>query len=106
MTRITYRTVNHGDITVDVADGVSLMAGAVGNLVPGIDAECGGVCSCATCRVEIPAEWASRVTPMGADEKSMLEFTIDPTERSRLSCQITIAPELDGIVVEVPVTQR
>lgn len=106
MTKITYRTAREGDMTVDVPDGHSVMEGAVRAGVPGIEAECGGVCSCATCRVEVVAEWRERVPPMGGDEEAMLEFTIDPTERSRLSCQIEVSPALDGLVVEVPESQR
>lgn len=106
MTKITYRTAQAGDFTVDVAEGLSVMEGAIRNGVPGIEAECGGVCSCATCRVDVASEWIERLTPAGDDEAAMLEFTIDPTPRSRLSCQIKVRSDLDGLVVEVPETQR
>lgn len=106
MATITYRTASNGDMTVEVPDGYSVMEGAIREGVPGIDAECGGVCSCATCRVEVALEWLDRVTPKNVDEEAMLEFTIDPTARSRLSCQIKVSPELEGLVVEVPKSQR
>ena len=106
MARITYRTASRGEITVEVPDGFSVMEGAVREGVPGIDAECGGVCSCATCRVDVAAEWLARIPAKSADEEAMLEFTLDPTERSRLSCQIRVSPTLEGLVVEVPESQR
>lgn len=106
MTTITYRTATAGDRTVDVPDGYSVMEGALRAGVPGIEAECGGVCSCATCRVDIAAEWMGRVPAMSEDEAAMVECAIDPCERSRLSCQIRVTPELEGLVVEVPETQR
>jgi 2Fe-2S ferredoxin len=106
MAKITYRTALNGDMTFEVPDGYSVMEGAVREGVPGIEAECGGVCSCATCRVEVVPEWLARLEPKSDDEDAMLEFTIEPTERSRLSCQIKVSPDLEGLVVEVPVSQR
>lgn len=106
MPKITYRTARNGDMTVEVQVGFSVMEGAIREGVPGIEAECGGCCSCATCRVEIASEWIARVPSRGDDEEAMLEFAIAPTERSRLSCQIKVTPDLDGLVVEVPESQR
>jgi 2Fe-2S ferredoxin len=93
-------------MTFEVPDGYSVMEGALRGGVPGIEAECGGVCACATCRVDVATEWLDRVLPKNTDEEAMLEFAINPTERSRLSCQIKVSPELEGLVVEVPESQR
>lgn len=106
MPKITFNTANGESHIVDVPNGYSVMEGAVREGIPGIEAECGGVCSCATCRVEVAAEWMDRLEPKSADEEAMLEFTIDPTERSRLSCQIRVSSEIDGLVVDVPASQR
>ena len=81
------------------------MLAAVNNNVPGIVAECGGACSCATCHVHVDPDWYDRLPPPQDMEKDMLEFAIDPDETSRLSCQISITEELDGLVVRTPESQ-
>jgi 2Fe-2S ferredoxin len=86
--------------------GKSLMQGAVGEGVAGIAADCGGCLTCATCHVIVAPEWAERLPPPSADESSMLEMTAAPREpTSRLSCQIVLAPTLDGLTVRLPATQ-
>ena len=91
---------------IDVPSGHSVMEGAKTNDVPGIDADCGGACACATCHVYIPGEWQARVGAASSDEREMLDCATDPRENSRLSCQIEVRDELDGLVVQLPPTQR
>lgn len=86
----------------EVANGVSVMRGAIDNGVPGIDADCGGECSCATCHVIIADEWMAVVGPPGEDEESMLDLNPEREANSRLSCQIEVADALDGLVVSLP----
>lgn len=90
---------------VDVAIDRSVMEGAVDNGVPGILADCGGACSCATCHVYIDEEWRQRVGGPNEIEEAMLQLAIEPRENSRLSCQIKIRAEFDGLVVHLPATQ-
>jgi 2Fe-2S ferredoxin len=82
------------------------MQGAVAQGMRGIDAECGGACSCATCHVKVDARWVSVVGPPNKLEAEMLEMAMGADERSRLSCQIVLTPELDGLVVDLPPSQR
>ena len=90
----------------EAPEGVSLMAAATGAGVPGIVAECGGQLRCATCHVVVDPAWAARLPPPTADERAMLELTAVPREPgSRLSCQIVLAPDLQGLVVQVPERQ-
>ena len=91
---------------IDIDDGVSAMEGAVMGGIDGIDAECGGQLSCATCHVHVDAGWLARLAPPTGDENDLLEFAVGRDERSRLSCQIIISPELDGLVLHVPETQQ
>jgi 2Fe-2S ferredoxin len=86
--------------------GLTVMEGARRDDIPGIDADCGGACSCGTCHVYVDEAWTECVGPPGANEKDMLEFAIDPKPNSRLSCQIQMRPELDGLIVRLPVAQR
>ena len=92
--------------SVDGIDGESLMEAAVSNLVPGIDADCGGACACATCHLHVEPDWLNKLPPVEPTEKSMLEFCEGADETSRLGCQIKISPALDGIVVRTPVAQH
>ena len=87
-------------------DGESLMEAAVGHRVPGIDADCGGCCACATCHVTILEPWQSKLAPMAKDERSMLEAVSDPDPSSRLACQIRFSAALDGIEVRTPESQH
>jgi 2Fe-2S ferredoxin len=88
--------------TVDAPVGASLMSAAVTNKVKGIPADCGGQCSCATCHVYVDPAWIDRVGAPGPLEDSMLDDAPDRQETSRLSCQIKVTPELEGLVVRVP----
>lgn len=87
-------------------EGQSLMRAALAAGVAGIAADCGGVLSCATCHVIVAPEWAARLPAPGSDELAMLEMTAAPREpTSRLSCQIVLVPELEGLVARLPATQ-
>ena len=88
--------------TVDGDNGDSVMKIALDNLVPGIDADCGGECSCATCHVLIESEWMSRVGTADDQENAMLDLNPDREPNSRLSCQIAVTDELNGLVVNLP----
>lgn len=105
MAKITF--IDHGGTarTVAAAAGSTVMEAAIHNDVPGIDAECGGACSCATCHVYVDPEWVDVVGPPAPMEEDMLDFASDVRSNSRLSCQIRVSPELDGLVVATPARQ-
>lgn len=105
MAQIIYIESNGTAHPVEVAEGWSLMKGAVHNSVPGIDAECGGACACATCHVYVDEAWLARVGAAGGDEQDLLESVGDPRANSRLACQIRVGAELEGLVVRMPATQ-
>jgi len=102
MAKITYIEHNGTSHTVDAVVGESVMRGAVDNNVPGIDADCGGECACATCHVYVEPDWISKTGSRTEMEESMLSFANATAENSRLSCQIVVTPELDGLVVRMP----
>ena len=108
MPKVTYIEYNGTAHTVDVPVGLSVMRGAVDNDVPGIDADCGGECACATCHVYLEPEWLERIgTPVpGSQEASMLSFAAVAQPDSRLACQIKMTEELDGLVVRMPEGQH
>ncbi len=91
---------------VEVRNGLSVMEGAVKNNIPGIDADCGGACACATCHVFVDEAWFERTGKPGVMEESMLDFAEGVTPTSRLSCQIKVSDELDGLVVLMPESQH
>lgn len=90
---------------IEVASGTSVMQGAVDNMIDGIVAECGGSCSCATCHCYVDPAWVDKIPPPSEMEKDMLECVLEPQDNSRLSCQITVTDELDGLVVRLPESQ-
>ena len=100
MARITYITPDEEVVVVDATRG-TLMSVAVANQVKGIEGECGGVCSCATCHIHIDADWLETVGPPGRSEAALLELDDRVCDASRLGCQISIGPELDGLTVRV-----
>jgi len=102
MTKVVFVEHDGSEHAVDVENGTSLMQAAVNNLVPGIDADCGGECSCATCHVIVTEEWSAKVGGPSAPEASMLELTPERSPSSRLACQIEIKDELDGLRVRLP----
>lgn len=106
MVSITYVEANGTAHRVEVDPGLTVMEGARDNGVPGIHADCGGACACSTCHVYVAAEWIDRLPPRDELEQDMLEFAWEPdAERSRLTCQIKVTPELDGLVVTLPERQ-
>jgi 2Fe-2S ferredoxin len=106
MPDITLVTADGQVHAFEAPDGVALMAAATGAGVPGIVAECGGQLRCATCHVIVDAAWIERLPRPSADEQAMLELTAVPREAgSRLSCQIRLTPDLQGLVVQVPERQ-
>ena len=105
MTKITYIEFNGAEHIVNVKPGFTVMEGAVKNNVPGIDAECGGACNCATCHVYVDTGWIDKTGERNALEESMLEFAANVDSNSRLACQIKVTEELDGLVVCIPQSQ-
>lgn len=101
MTKITYIDTAGTHHVVNALPGISMMQAARDHAVPGILADCGGACACATCHVVIAPEWADRLPPPGDVELQMLEIALNRETNSRLSCQITIDENLDGMVVTV-----
>ncbi len=106
MPKIKYIEHNGKERDVEVPTGWSVMEGAVKNRVPGIDADCGGACACATCHVYVDPEWLPKLPKQQEMEVSMLDFADDVRPNSRLSCQIKVKPELDGLIVRTPKSQH
>ena len=106
MAKITYIEHDGTEHTVDVKTGLSVMEGAVKNNIPGIDADCGGACACATCHVYVDAQWLPKLEPMQEMEKTMLDFAEAVESNSRLSCQIKVSDALDGFTVRMPKSQH
>lgn len=106
MPRITYIEFDGTQHTVDGATGESLMQVAVANEIPGIDADCGGGCACATCHVYIDESWRSQLGEPDVMENSMLQLAEGVNESSRLSCQITLNDSHDGIIIRMPESQH
>ncbi|MFK8399940.1 2Fe-2S iron-sulfur cluster-binding protein [Pseudomonas sp. BGr12] len=88
--------------TIDAVIGATLMEAAVHNGVKGINADCGGACACATCHVYVAEEWASKVETASVMEKDLLDFAAMPAATSRLSCQVKVTADLEGLVINVP----
>jgi len=105
MPKITYIEHTGTEHTVDVAEGLTVMEGAVTNNIPGIDADCGGACACSTCHVYVDPGWVDRLPPREDMESDMLDFAFEPQSNSRLTCQIKVTAELDGLVVRMPEKQ-
>ena len=105
MAKITYIEHSGKKHTIDVANGLSIMEGAVQNNIPGIDADCGGAMACATCHVYVKEEWFNNLPQKEQGEEDMLDMAFEPKKNSRLSCQILVSKELDGIVVDLPKKQ-
>ena len=105
MAKITYNTHDNKTHTIDVQNGLTVMEGAVQNDIPGIDADCGGGMACATCHVYIHDEWFDKLPTKEDGEEDMLDMAFEPKKNSRLSCQLTVSDELDGLVVNIPSKQ-
>ena len=106
MAKITYIEFGGAEHTIDVKPGLSVMEGAVKNNIPGIDADCGGACACATCHVFVDEAWTAKTGVASAMEESMLDFANDLQPTSRLSCQIIVSDALDGLIVRMPENQH
>ena len=105
MAKINYITSDNQTHTVDVQNGLTVMEGAVQNDIPGIDADCGGGMACATCHVYVKEEWLNKLLKKEDGEEDMLDMAYEPKKNSRLSCQIIISDELDGLTVNIPSKQ-
>ena len=105
MTKITYIAFDGTRFEVEAENGSTVMENAIMNGVPGIVAECGGACTCATCHVHVDPAWTEIVGSPSMMEEDMLDFAFDVRDESRLSCQIKVRENLDGLVVHVPTRQ-
>ena len=105
MPKITYIESSGNKKTIDVPNGLTVMEGAIQNNVPGIDADCGGGMACATCHVYVSDEWTDKLPKIEDGEQDMLDMAFEPKKNSRLSCQIIVSEELDGLEVTTPEKQ-
>ena len=105
MTKITYIENNGKSHQIDVANGLTVMEGAIQNNIPGIDADCGGSMACATCHVYVKEDWFNRLPKKEDGEEDMLDMAFEPKQNSRLSCQLVVSDDLDGLIVNIPSKQ-
>ena len=105
MPKITYIEYNGKSHKIEVSNGLSVMEGAVQNNIPGIDADCGGSMACATCHVYVKEEWFDKLPKKEDGEEDMLDMAFEPKKFSRLSCQLMVTDDLDGLVVNLPTKQ-
>jgi len=105
MPKITYIEHNGKSHTLEVPNGLTVMEGAVQNNIPGIDADCGGSCACATCHVYVDEKWFDKLEKKESAEEDMLDTAFKPNKFSRLSCQLIVSDALDGLVVKMPSKQ-
>jgi len=105
MAKITYVEHSGKSHTIQVQNGLTVMEGAVQNNISGIDADCGGSMACATCHVYVKEEWFNKLPKKEDGEEDMLDMAYEPNKFSRLSCQLTVSDELEGLVVNLPVKQ-
>jgi 2Fe-2S ferredoxin len=105
MPKITYKN-NQGKFkTIKVENGLTVMEGAIQNDIPGIDADCGGSLACATCHVYVEEKWLDKIPKAEEAEVDMIDMAYEPKKNSRLSCQLTVSDELDGLIVTTPAKQ-
>ena len=105
MSKITYIESSGKSHTVDVKNGLTVMEGAIQNDIPGIDADWGGGMSCATCHVYVKENWFDKMPKKEDGEDDMLDMAFEPNKFSRLSCQIIVSDELEGLVINLPAKQ-
>jgi len=105
MAKITYIENNGKTHTVEVAEGLTVMEGAVQNNIPGIDGDCGGGMACATCHVYVKDEWFDKINKKSEGEDDMIDQAYEPNKLSRLSCQIEVTTHVDGLIVHLPEKQ-
>tara|TARA_A100001015_G_scaffold127716_1_gene141569 strand:- start:471 stop:791 length:321 start_codon:yes stop_codon:yes gene_type:complete len=105
MPKITYQDNQGNSKTIEVENGLSVMEGAIQNDIPGIDADCGGSMACATCHVYVEEKWLDKLSNVEEAEVDMIDMAYEPKKNSRLSCQIIVSDELDGLKVTTPTKQ-
>ena len=105
MTKIVYIEHSGKSHSINVQNGLTVMEGAIQNNIPGIDADCGGSMACATCHVYVKEEWFDKLPKKEDGEEDMLDMAFEPKKNSRLSCQIIVSDELDGLTVNIPSKQ-
>ena len=106
MAKITFVDHTGESRTVEIENGATVMEAAIRNAIPGIEAECGGACACATCHVYVDEAWREATGKPSAMEESMLDFAEEVEPNSRLSCQIRVSDALDGLIVRLPENQH
>ena len=105
MPKITYKDFQGGSKTIEIESGLTVMEGAIQNDVPGIDADCGGSMACATCHVYVEEKWLNKIQKAEEAEEDMIDMAFEPKKNSRLSCQLIVSEELDGLIVTTPSKQ-
>ena len=105
MPKITYKDFNGNSKTIEVDKGLSVMEGAIQNDIPGIDADCGGSMACATCHIYVDEKWLNKIPKAEEAEVDMIDMAYEPKKNSRLSCQIIVSDDLDGLIVTTPAKQ-
>ena len=105
MPKITYIDNQGNSKTIEVENGLTVMEGAVQNNIPGIDADCGGSMACATCHVYVEEKWLDKLPKADDGEIDMIDMAVEPKKNSRLSCQLIVSDELDGLIVTTPAKQ-
>ena len=105
MPKITYKDISGNSKTLEVEKGLTVMEGAIQNNVPGIDADCGGSMACATCHVYVEEKWLSKLPKAEEGEVDMIDMAFEPKKNSRLSCQLIVTDEMDGLEVTTPEKQ-
>ena len=105
MPKVTYNDFQGNSKTIEVDNGLSVMEGAIQKDIPGIDADCGGSMACATCHVYVDDKWYDKIPKVEDAENDMIDMAFEPKKNSRLSCQIIVSDELDGLVVTTPEKQ-
>tara|TARA_B100000123_G_scaffold240657_1_gene193975 strand:+ start:302 stop:622 length:321 start_codon:yes stop_codon:yes gene_type:complete len=103
--KITYINKDGSSKTIEVDKGLSVMEGAIQNDIPGIDADCGGSMACATCHVYVQENWLNKLPKAEEAEEDMIDMAYEPKKNSRLSCQLIVSEELDGLIVTTPAKQ-
>ena len=105
MPKITYKNFQGNSKTIEVENGLTVMEGAIQNNIPGIDADCGGSMACATCHVYVEEKWLNKIQKAEEAEEDMIDMAFEPKKNSRLSCQLIVSEELDGLIVTTPSKQ-
>ena len=105
MAKITYKEFEGSSKTIEVENGLSVMEGAIQNDIPGIDADCGGSMACATCHVYVKERWINKLPKAEEAEVDMIDMAYEPKKNSRLSCQLIVSDELEGLIITTPAKQ-